>query len=212
MTGPQPEFLLRHAGRRDAGTAGPCLDDDTIAALAEGTLDGDARTAALPHIASCDRCRAAIASVAHALSDPALAREIAATERAPRRLPRIAAVAMAAAVLLIVAVPRWGNNDSPPHRAPGITAVASPVLVAPVGAVRDARTLRWATVGGADRYRTILFDATGAALYEIQTADTIVVLPDSVRLAPGRTYLWKVEARTGWGRWSASELIEFSVR
>jgi hypothetical protein len=212
MTGPHPEFLLRYAVRRDAGDIGPCLDDHTIAALAEGTLDGPARVAALPHIASCARCRVAIASVSAALSEPSLAREIATTARARPRLPRIAVAALAAAVLLIVAVPRRGNEDGPLHRSPGITAVASPVLVAPAGVVRDVGALRWATVGGADRYRATLFDGTGVVLYEIQTADTVVALPDSVRLAPGRSYLWKVEARTGWGRWSASELIVFTIR
>jgi len=213
MTDPDPEYLLRQGLRGDAGSVTPqCLDDETIAALAEGTIDADARAAAMPHLATCARCRLAVASVARALADPAVAREIPRPTGARRRLWRVAIPAAAAAIVVLLAMPGRNDDGAPPHRAPTITAVSSPVLMSPVGIVATAETLRWATVAGADRYRTTLFDNAGAVLFETQTADTVVALPDSVRLAPGRSYLWKVEARTGWGRWSASELIEFSIR
>ena len=60
-------------------------------------------------------------------------------------------------------------------------------------------------------YRVVLFDAGGRVLYEAQVADTSAPLPDSVTLVPGRPYLWKVEARTGVARWSASDLVRFSI-
>jgi len=66
-------------------------------------------------------------------------------------------------------------------------------------------------VPGADRYRVTLFDASGHVLYETQLAGTVAVLPDTVVLVAGRPYLWKVAARTGWDRWSPSELVEFSL-
>ena len=66
-------------------------------------------------------------------------------------------------------------------------------------------------VAGADRYRVTLFDGGGRVLFETQLADTLAALPDSILLDPGRPYLWKVEARTGWQRWSASGLVEFSI-
>ncbi len=56
-----------------------------------------------------------------------------------------------------------------------------------------------------------LFDKVGKLLFEMESADTMTALPDSIGLAPGRLYLWKVEARTGWERWVSSELIEFRV-
>src|SRR2546426_348130 len=99
-----------------------CLDDQTIAALAAGTLAAADRASALSHVAGCARCRETPASVARAL-----------------------------------------------------------------------------------------FDAGGRVLYESQLRDTTVALPDTVRLAAGQSYLWKVEARTGWGRWVASDLVEFSI-
>lgn len=83
--------------------------------------------------------------------------------------------------------------------------------MSPVGDVASAATLQWTLVAGADRYRVTLFNAAGAVLFEAQVTDTAVTLPDSVVIAQGRSYLWKVEARTGWDRWAASDLIEFRV-
>ena len=211
MTAPNPESLLRHAGKRETGATARCLDDETIASLVEGTIDDARRAAALPHLAECARCRTAVASVSRALADPLVTREIPRHWSARRRLFAIAIPVAAAAVFALLMVPQR-RDDGSTHRAPTITAVSSPVPMSPVGVVASAETLRWSTVAGADRYRTTLFNDVGTVVYETQTADTVVTLPDSVRLAPGRSYLWKVEARTGWGRWSASELIEFSIR
>lgn len=211
MTGSDPERLLRHAAQRDASPTAGCLDDDTIAALAEGTLDDIGRAAALRHLAECPRCRGIVASVAKVLGDPTVGREITALRGGRRRLLRLAIPAAAAAIVLLIAMPAR-RADVPPHRAPTITAVSSPVPVSPAGIVADVDLLRWSSVSGADRYRTTLFDDAGTVVYETQTADTVVALPDSVQLAPRRSYLWKVEARTGWGRWSASDLVEFSIR
>ena len=211
MTSPNPESLLRHAARREAGATARCLDDGTIASLVEGTIDDATRAAALPHLAECARCRGAVASISRALTDPLIAREVSTRSRARWRVLAMAIPAAAAAVILLFAVPQRGDDGSS-HRAPTITAVSSPVPMSPVGLVAGAESLRWSSVAGADRYRTTLFDDAGSVVYETQTADTVVALPDSVHLAPGHSYLWKVEARTGWGRWSASELIEFSVR
>jgi len=211
MNAPDPEHLLRHAIPRDALPTARCLDEDTVAALADGTLDDGSRAAAFPHLAECPRCRGAVASVARALGDPSLARELAALPGGRRRLFQIGIPAAAAAIVLLVAMPR-PNDDVTSHRAPTITAVSSPVPMSPVGIVAGAAILRWSSVSGADRYRTTLFDDAGAVVYETQTPDTVVALPDSVHLTPSRSYLWKVEARTGWGRWSASDLIEFSIR
>ena len=211
MSHPDPLDLLRH--RLDASTreTPECVDDATLAALAEGALDAAARTAVLPHLATCSRCRGVVASVARSLGDPAVAREVAAVEgRGRRRWLPIGLSAAAAAILFVVAVPRW-VNDSIGHRGPPLPGAVVPRPLAPLGTVAEAKALRWAAVTGADRYRVILFDAAGRALYETQLSDTAVTLPDSVTLAPGRPYLWKVEARTGWDRWSASELVQFSI-
>ena len=208
-----PEHLLRL--RAEPGATSPtaeCFDDETIAALAEGSLDAAARDLAMAHLAGCARCRRAVSSVARALMDPAVSREVRATARPRLRLLTIASGVAAAAIVIFVAFPWRSVDEASTHRAPTITAAASPVLTAPVGVVANARTLRWTEVAGADRYRVTLFDATGGVVYETQTSDTVAELPSSVSVQRGSSYFWKVEARTGFNRWSSSDLVGFSVQ
>lgn len=193
-----------------------CLDDDTVAALADGSLDPATRAAVLPHVAGCARCRTAVASVARALADPGLASEMASLagtrRRRPLRLGWIALPLAAAAGLVLLLARPWVPEDGGLlHRAPTITATPAPLPVSPVGVVAEARRLVWMPAAGADRYRVTLFDREGVVVYETELVDTTAALPDSVIVAPGRLYLWKVEARTGIGRWTGSELVEFSL-
>jgi anti-sigma factor ChrR (cupin superfamily) len=205
--------LLRATAPRP-GPAGPdCLDQTTIAAVVDGTLDPDSRTPVIQHLASCARCRAAVAGVSRILSDTAVSRAVVAVERPQwaRRWHVPVGVAAAAALALLLAWPRQVDDGEPVHRAPTITATPEPVPMSPVGAVADAAALSWAAVAGADRYRVTLFDADGRVVFETLLRDTVASLPDSVTLRPGRPYLWKVEARTGWDRWASSPLIEFTI-
>lgn len=213
------DLLRRVLAHRVGGKLPPtpdCLDDDTVAALAEGALDAEARAAVLSHLAACARCRGTVASVARGLADPDVAREVRAAEATgPGRLLRLVRIALPLAAAATVAVLVWppGMNETAPpaHRAPPITAAPAPAPTVPVGAVADARALRWDAVPGADRYRVMLFDAQGSVLYETELAGTSQVLPDTVVLVPGRTYFWRVEARAGFDRWASSALIEFVI-
>jgi hypothetical protein len=199
-----------------SGAAGPdCLDDETLAALAEGTVGAARRPAALAHLASCERCRKSVASVARALADPELAAEIRAVDGAAlspgrRWVPVVLGVGAVAALLLLIMPPRL-EDPGLPHRAPPITAAPAPHPLGPVGHVARAESLRWTPVEGADRYRVTLFDIDGSVRYEAELTDTSVTLPPSVALIPGRTYAWRVDARLGFDRWASSELVEFSV-
>ena len=53
-----------------------CLDEHTVAALADGTLDAETRGRALVHLATCALCRRAVASVAEALASAPITHEI----------------------------------------------------------------------------------------------------------------------------------------
>jgi anti-sigma factor ChrR (cupin superfamily) len=210
------DLLRRALAASRASSAGQptpeCITDDTAAALAEGRLDEGTRVAALAHVAGCARCVTMVASLARALADSKVAQEVAAAEgRRKIRLYHIALPAVAAAALLIIVLPRRTPDGGAVHRAPTITATAAPVPMSPMGVVAEPGPLRWASVVGAERYRVTLFDATSRVLYERVLSDTEVVLPDSIHLVSGRSYLWKVDARTGWDRWAASSLVEFRV-
>ena len=197
MTRPEPDDLLVRLRATRVSAAAPtpdCLDDDMLAALASGGLDAVSRATVLRHVAGCARCRESIASAS-----------------APRRrLLRFALPAAAAAAIVLALARPWATEGGPGHRGPP-SASPTPVPVAPVGVVAEAANLRWAGMSGADRYRVTLFDAAGRVLYEVQVADTAVAIPDSVTIVPARSYLWKVEARTGWDRWASSPLVAFSI-
>jgi len=202
-----------HTGETPIATP-DCLDEHTVAALADGTLDADARSRALAHVATCALCRRAVASVAEALAAGPITHEIEIVEGRRRRrgpLLRIGVpLAAAATVLLLLWSP--ADDRSPVHRGPPPPPPATtPIPRSPVGAVAAVNDLRWSPVAGADRYRVTVFDATGGVVYSAEATDTVVAFPDSVALGPGASYLWKVDARTGFDRWSASELAQFSI-
>src|SRR6267143_1047820 len=95
-----------------------CLDEHTVAALADGTLDVEARGRALAHVATCALCRRAVASVAEALAAVPITHEIEIVEGRRRRVGPLvwiaAPMAAAATVLLLLWSPA---DDRPPgHR------------------------------------------------------------------------------------------------
>jgi hypothetical protein len=195
------------------GPRGPgCLDDATLASLADGSLEAGARESAVSHLAGCAHCRAAVASVARMLDNPEVRRAVPAPAGQPwRRLARLAVPLAAAAVLLVVfALPRRGDDVAPTHRGSPTTAT-TPMLLSPIGLVEEGNLLQWTAVPGADRYRIIVFDADSRTVFSEETGDTLAVLPESIGLLPGRTYVWLVEARTGWDRWSPSAPVSFSI-
>lgn len=188
-----------------------CLDSDTIAALADGALDANARGAALRHVARCTMCREAVASVADALADGAVTHEINRVEGGRRwRWPGRVAISVAAAAILVVLL-RAPTVETPAHRAPPPTVGAVPVPQAPLGVVDRVERFQWTTVAGSDQYRFTLFDATGRVLFTAALPETALRLPDSADLVPHHTYLWKVDAAVGLDRWVSSELVEFSI-
>ncbi len=191
-----------------------CPDDEILAALAAGETEAAARSEMLAHIADCARCRAVVASLARAFADPAVAEARTSVTRRPRHWTRgVAVSAGAAAVLFIALFARSGDRtpESAVHRASEIPTGQTPVPISPRGTVERPGGLHWARVTGADRYRVILYRSDGQVLYETELPDTGTPLPDSVPLAAGHIYLWKVDARTGWDRWTASELARFTV-
>jgi hypothetical protein len=173
-----------------------------LAAFVDGTLPLAERAAIESHLADCDDCRAGvIAAVRFARPRVSVRRWY---------LP----AAAAAAVLLVTAIGRERAPNvtrEPVMREPVISTTEAPVALAPRGLVSRPVRLVWTTVAFADRYRVTLFDDAGRAIYETQTRDTSAVVPDSIHLELRQPYFWKMEAQTGWNRWVASELIEFSV-
>src|SRR5437667_12766016 len=116
-----------HTGETSVATP-DCLDEHTVAALADGTLDAEMRSGALTHVATCALCRRAVASVAEALADGPITHEIEIVEgRRHRRGPvlRVAVPLAAAATVLLLL---WSTVDdrSAWHRGPPPPRPATP--------------------------------------------------------------------------------------
>ena len=197
---------------------GECLDELALAGFVEGIADAGGRERSILHLAACGHCRRQLASLVELLADPGVAAELPQLDRlrdrvAPRRrfLAGAGFIAAAAAVVLLLVRPRANDQSANEHRGDTITASSAPMPLSPIGDVVAATTLSWSAVPGAEGYRVTLFEAGGKLLFEAESADTVTGIPDTIGLAPGRLYLWKVEARTGWERWVSSELIEFRV-
>src|SRR6266568_8851656 len=182
---------------RETPVAKPdCLDEHTVAALADGTLDAARRGRALGHVATCALCRRAVASVAEALADGPITHEVEIVEGRRSRSGRLLwiTIPLAAAAALVVLVPRSGPKDSglPVLRDSAIAGAPVPVLIAPRDRVARVERFLWSSVPKVGRYRIRLYTGDGALLWTSGTADTVVAAPTSPALASGTPYFWMV--------------------
>jgi hypothetical protein len=159
---------------------------------------------------TCARCRALV----KAISDFA-AHEVTPGGQAHRQRLRWALPVglAAAAVLLLLLLPRGHDDSTPGLREPTLTSTIapSPITPAPGASVARVDSLVWSNVPGAERYRVRLYDAQGSVLWTVETTDTSAALPDSLRLQPRLPYFWRVEAQAEWMRWTASDLVSFRI-
>jgi hypothetical protein len=217
---------LQPSGRPPAGSES-CLDEMTVANVVDHGVDMSERPEIIAHLATCANCREQLQSVVRLIRDPSVAAEIgrietpaAATVKRPWRLVgagALTAIAAAGAFMIgsggpaVATLPMVAVTDTETHREPSVTTTVAPSLIAPIGTMAAADTFRWTSVPRADRYRLTVFDREGRTVWEAEGSDTAMARPDSIARRVGTAYLWKVEARTGWDRWVASELVEFSA-
>lgn len=215
----QANALRFVAGRGDHTEE--CLDEESIAALAEGSIDVTGAPATFAHVFACERCARELASAARLLDDPEVRRELGprsvhGTRARARRQYLIGSVSVAAAAALLVLVLRptpSSNVSKAVYREESVTAAAAPVLISPIGIAAAADTFRWTAVPRADRYRLAVFDRDGSVVWEAITRDTAIALPALLWRPANSTYLWRVEARVGWeDRWAASDLGTLTTR
>jgi hypothetical protein len=116
----------------------------------------------------------------------------------PRRTVAWRKYAIAASVLMLAGTSALWLRQREGPSAEVMRGSDSPVtLVAPVGRVTGERATHfvWRRVPNAQRYTLVVVDTAGTELFASDTRDTAIVLPDSVHLAPGGSYLWWVQAR-----------------
>ena len=192
-------------------TSDPHLRDHVLAAYVDGTLAASARAMADTHLVECVACRDELVAMSSLVRSSSRS----------RRVVRFAApTAAVAAALLVAVLGPWRaapRSSTPNERLRETTSVAAGPRVMPVGPTeggmidQDSVRFIWRSEPRDAGYRLTVTDEGGAVRWTMNTSDTAVGLPDSVRLDRGRTYYWYVDALGRDGRTRTSGLRRFRV-
>lgn len=181
------------------------LEPREVAAYIDGAMKAEERARIQSHLATCAECRDEVSDAA---------RIIATLPRARAARWRVALPAAGiAAMLLVFLWPRADRDNAvPQHRESAVTTTVAPVIVAPIGPVSVADVFTWTSVPHASTYSVRVFDSDGSVIWQRETTDTVLIPPPASTIRAGRSYYWKVEARTGFERSTSTDLVEFSIR
>jgi len=211
--------------KRDTDTH---ADPEALLALVRREGPEEERLALLDHVMACDSCRGELellraveqagGSSSGTIPFPMRGGAAAADDARHRPLSRwrgFVPVAAAASLLLAVGigvgVQRGGDREPADVMRGAADEVA---LVAPAAELRAGGpvTFAWRPVPGARRYELEVVDAGGTAVFSTRTTDTLVVLNDATRLAPGVDYRWWVRAVTDGGAQPRSPMRRLRLR
>ena len=175
-----------------------------LAAYLDRNLDPMDRARVERHLVECRECREEVRQTEAAVF----------RARGPRRLAAAVAVVGAAAVFAILAfpglVPRRGTAGQETLRTAG--EVPRLAAIGPVNEVPGARVrFVWGREAAATMYRLTLTAAQGVPLWTASTADTVLALPDSVRLRARTSYYWMTDALLSDGTTRSTGLHEFRI-
>jgi anti-sigma factor RsiW len=187
----------------------PHLSVEDLASLIDGSLVAAERATAEHHLASCDECREELA---------ASARAVASASTAPaRRFPWRLIVPLAAGIVLAVLL-RAPSADDGVDQARERAAVASRdahivTVFPPARAALRAETVRfvWRPIEASIGYRVVVKEASGAPVWSGEVTDTVLAIPDSVRLRAGTPYVWRVDGERTDGTTASSAEVEFRI-
>ena len=180
--------------------------DSLLAAYLDGELTDDERAQVEAHVEQCNVCRRALADVVQLLDSPgdAPARPAPPVAARRRRIPWLGlGIALAASIgaIMVMRQPTpFGEDmegrtrDAAPTRVDERTPRLEAVLPANGSASAAARPVFTWRRADVDRYSFRLLAEDGAPIWSRDTADTTLTLPSDVRLEPGRSYYWRVDA------------------
>src|SRR5687768_5904874 len=112
-----------------------------------------------------------------------------------------------AATLAVALFGRAVLRDEPGDtiRSDAGTSAAISLLAPPEDLVlSDSTRFTWTRVPAATSYQPELIDDSGIVVWTQSTPDTSLSLPNNIDLTPGRTYRWRVVARTEAGEVSSA--------
>ena len=168
------------------------LSTEALAGYLDDDLPSAERRQAELHLASCPECRRELSGV----------RRLQHSYDRGRWIRVLTPVAVAAAgVLLVLALPRNASRQSALRS--GSTTEPHLAVVSPAPAAEIAPgslEFAWRSAGAGASYSLTLQEADGRVVWTTAGADTAVVLPDTIALAPGHIWFWFVDALLPDGR------------
>ena len=189
--------------------------EDLIARYVSGVLSAERLERFEAHLVLCARCQEEVtlaASVGHQLNRAGSGRQRGGRFRRTLLAASFGGALAAAAALVLVLRPAGIEPGTPieEHRSTDAPS-DTPIPISPIGDVIDGVKLHWRGSVSADLYRATVVDGDGDLIWQAEVADTVAVLPRDVGLRPGVGYFWRVEARSGFKRWQASDFVEFRI-
>lgn len=163
------------------GPGGSHLSAETISAYLDRSLGADELRGVEEHLADCPECRDEVSGAAR-LVDGSGVHPL----RRPLTWAGVVAAAAVAGLLLFPAAEPDATRD--PLRtgtdsvATGSLGISGTVIVGPVVDGEDSSpvALVWTSLGTGATYRASVMDAGGSIIWQQDTRDTTLVLPDSV--------------------------------
>jgi hypothetical protein len=149
----------------------------------------------------------------------ARAAQAAESRRAPLTTRRW--IAAAASLVIVAGTSYVVTGRNTPPESPDASAQQTMrgtsngiTLITPLATMRDVRAghFSWRAVAGTNGYTMVLVGEQGEEVFATSTRDTSIVLPDSIVLAAGGTYLWWVEAQLTDGGSAKAVTQRFTVR
>jgi anti-sigma factor RsiW len=176
------------------------VDANDLAAYVEDRLDGAERARVEAHLADCADCRADAVAALRARSRPGAAW-------------RWTVPALAAAVILVLAVPRARRTPVAVDHERGAPPATVQLVAPDIGVVLPLADVQlvWRSVAAGTDYRVTVTGEDGTRIYAMSTRDTVVDVP-STSLRPAGRYLWTVDALRPDGTPLSSGGREFATR
>ena len=159
------------------------LTPEVLAGYLDDALPAEEKRQTELHLASCGECRTELADV----------RRLQARGFRLSR-PVLVSLATAAAILLVVAIPRETPAPSTVRSGSGTNPVLEIVAPLPSETVASPVTFIWRSAGSGASYAFSLQREDGTVAWTSSTADTSIAVPDSLELGSGRTWFWYVDA------------------
>jgi hypothetical protein len=163
---------------------------EEIAAYLSGRMSPESVQRVDAHLSLCSACRGEVVSARAVLSE---------RDRRPRRwmIPALVAAGVLAAIVV------RPSAESDRQRGTDKSAASGRASFAAIAPLRETSAAGvqfiWNDLGDGPLYHITLSDSSGGEVWEAETADTTITLPDSLVLRVGERYLWYVDASTQGG-------------